>query len=208
VDPLPSLKHGQVTFGSFNDTSKVNRPLMVLWAQVLGAIPGSRLLVKSRAGDDPKVRQIVLDQFREVGVTSDRIRIEGQRPAIEYLRLYHQVDIGLDTFPYNGTTTTCDALWMGVPVVSLVGEHHASRVGLSILSRVGLRFLAALSPQEYVARAAALARQPQTLERLRASLRSCMMASPLCNAKAFARCVETAYRKMWHRWCQPVQNPD
>jgi len=208
VDPLPSLKHGHVTFGSFNDTSKVNGPLMVLWAQVLGAIPGSRLLVKSRAGDDPKVRQIVLDQFREVGVTSDRIRIEGQRPAIEYLRLYHQVDIGLDTFPYHGTTTTCDALWMGVPVVSLVGEHHASRVGLSILSRVGLRSLAASSPQEYVAKAAALARQPQTLERLRASLRPCMMASPLRNAKAFARRVETAYREMWHRWCQTVRNPD
>ena len=131
--------------------------------------------------------------------------IEGQKPAIEYLRLYNQVDIALDTFPYNGTTTTCDALWMGVPVISQVGQHHASRVGLSILSQVGLGSLAAASSEEYVAKATALAGNPEDLEKIRASMRPRMMASPLCHAKTFAQTVESAYRRMWHTWCRGGQ---
>jgi protein O-GlcNAc transferase len=207
ADPPPSLKNGYVTFGSFNDSCKVNGPLMSLWAQILEANPGSKLLVKSRAGDDPHVRRIFLDQFQRAGILQERIVIEGQKPAIEYLRLYNQVDIALDSFPYNGTTTTCDALWMGVPVVTLVGEHHASRVGLSILSHVGLGSLAAASSEEYVNKATVLAQSPEDLEKLRASLRPRMMASPLCNAKDFAWAVESAYHRMWRTWCQCRQRP-
>jgi len=201
VPPVPAGRNGYVTFGSFNDTCKVNPAVMAMWAEILAANPGSKLLVKSRAGDDPKVRQIFLDQLQHVGALPDRVVIEGQTSAIEHLRLYHQVDIALDTFPYNGTATTCDALWMGVPVVSLVGEHHASRVGLSILSRVGLDSLAAQSLQEYVTKAIALAQDPEALEKIRASLRPRMMAT-LCNGKAFTQTVESAYRRMWHRWCR------
>jgi predicted O-linked N-acetylglucosamine transferase (SPINDLY family) len=202
VLPLPAASKGYVTFGAFNDSCKVNAPLLAIWARILAANPGSRLLFKSRAGADPQVRQIFLDQFQRAGISPERVIVEGQKPAIEYLRLYDRVDMALDTFPYNGTTTTCDALWMGVPVVSLVGRHHASRVGLSILSRVGLETLAAATPDDYVARACALAQDPEGIEKLRASLRPRMMASPLCNGKAFARAVESAYRKMWRRWCQ------
>jgi protein O-GlcNAc transferase len=202
VLPLPAADKGYVTFGSFNDTCKVNGPLLAMWARILSAHPGSRLLFKSRAGADPQVRRIFLDQFQLAGISPDRVIMEGQKPAIEYLRLHNQVDIALDTFPYNGTTTTCDALWMGVPVVSLVGRHHASRVGLSILSRVGLETLAAGSPDDYVAKATALAENQRALEKIRASMRRRMMASPLCNGKAFARAVESAYRRMWQRWCR------
>jgi predicted O-linked N-acetylglucosamine transferase (SPINDLY family) len=205
VDPPPSLKNGYVTFGSFNDSCKVNGPLIALWAQILEANPGSKLLVKSRAGDDPPVRQLFLDQFQRAGILQERIVIEGQKPAIEYLRLYNQVDIALDTFPYNGTTTTCDALWMGVPVISRVGQHHASRVGLSILSHVGLGSLAVASSEEYVAKATALAGNPEDLENIRASMRPRMMASPFCHAKTFAQTVESAYRQMWHMWCRGGQ---
>jgi protein O-GlcNAc transferase len=205
ADPPPCLKNGYVTFGSFNDSCKVNGPLMALWARILEATPGSRLLIKSRAGDDPQVRRIFLDVFQRAGVPPERIKIEGQKPAIEYLRLYNQVDIGLDTFPYNGTTTTCDALWMGVPVISRVGEHHASRVGLSLLSQVGLGSLAASSSEEYVTRATVLAGNTEDLEKLRASLRPRMMASPLCHARAFSQDVESAYRRMWHTWCRGRQ---
>ncbi len=202
IPPPPCAGRGTVTFGAFNDSCKVNAPLMALWARILAAIPGSRLLFKSRAGEDPQVRAIFLEQFRQAGILPEQVAVVGQRPAIEYLRLYDQVDVALDTFPYNGTTTTCDALWMGVPVVSLVGGHHASRVGLSILSQLGLETLAARSAEDYVARAAALAQDLRRLEKLRASLRPSMLASSLCNAGAFAAAVEGAYRQMWQKWCR------
>ena len=112
------------------------------------------------------------------------------------------LDIALDTYPYHGTTTTCDALWMGVPVISMVGRHHACRVGLSILTRVGLEFFAALTRNEYIARATALAHNLEALVDIRFSMRRRMTESTLCNAGAFAHNVEEAYREMWHKWCK------
>ena len=119
----------------------------------------------------------------------------------EYLRLYQQIDLGLDPFPYNGITTTCDALWMGVPVITLPGAVPASRASLSLLSSIGLGELAASSDQDYVRIAAELAADLTRLAALRAGLRSRMQASPLMDAPRFARNVETAYRAMWERWC-------
>jgi len=125
-----------------------------------------------------------------------------QKPAMEYMRLYNNVDIAFDTYPYNGTTSTCDALWMGAPVMSIVGEHHASRVGLSILTRVDLGSLAASRRSEFVARATALAQDPEALVDIRFSMRQSMAESTLCNAEAFTRGVEKAYRQMWRTWCR------
>jgi protein O-GlcNAc transferase len=207
IPPPPRSVRGIVTFGAFNDSCKVNAPLMALWARILEATPGSRLLFKSRAGEDPQVREVFLEQFRRAGIPRHQVTIVGQRPAIEYLRLYDQVDIALDTFPYNGTTTTCDALWMGVPVVSLAGGHHASRVGLSLLSRLGQESLATRSADDYVERATTLAQDLRGLETFRASIRPAMMASCLCNPRAFAAAMEDAYRWMWRRWCVK-QNTD
>jgi len=202
VAPLPALRNGYITFGSFNNSCKVNPTILALWAQILRAADDSRLLLKFRAGDDKGVRDNYFRQFERLGISRDRVNICGFKPAVEHLQLYGRVDIALDTYPYNGTTTTCDALWMGVPVISLVGWCHVSRVGLSILSRVGLEFFAASEPEEYVARAVALAAKPNALAEIRASMRQRILAGGLCNAKAFARSVEQAYRKMWHRWCR------
>ncbi|MBA7673805.1 hypothetical protein ES703_82009 [subsurface metagenome] len=202
VASLPALQKGYITFGSFNNSCKINPLIIALWAQILNAQPGSRLLLKFRAGDDRQVRDNYFRRFERLGIPQDRVDIFGFKPAVEHLQLYSEVDIALDTYPYNGTTTTCDALWMGVPVISLVGECHVSRVGLSILTRVGLEFFAASTQQEYIARAAALAAKPHALAKIRASMRQRMLAGKLCDAKGFARRVEAAYRKMWHRWCQ------
>jgi predicted O-linked N-acetylglucosamine transferase (SPINDLY family) len=120
---------------------------------------------------------------------------------VEYLRLYHEVDIVLDTYPYNGTTTTCDALWMGVPVISRVGRHHVSRVGLSLLSQAGLAFFAVSTSQAYVDRATALAQNRQALRRIRLSMRERLLSGGFYNAKAFTHTVEQAYRRRWQAWC-------
>ncbi len=198
----PAARKGYITFGSFNNSCKINPLIIALWAQILNAQPGSRLLLKFRAGDDQQVRERYFRRFERLGIPRDRVHIYGFKPAVEHLQLYGEVDIALDTYPYNGTTTTCDALWMGVPVISLVGECHVSRVGLSILTRVGLEFFAASTHQDYIDRAAALAAKPHALVKMRASMRQRMLAGRLCDANGFARSVETAYRKMWQRWCQ------
>lgn len=205
----PVERNGHITFGSFNNSSKINARTISLWAQILNTVTNSRLLIKSRAGDDHGMRDNFFRQFEQFGISRDRIEIHGQKPAIEYMQLYNSVDIALDTFPYNGATTTCDAMWMGVSVISMTGEHHASRVGLSILTRLGLEFFAASERREFVAKAAALAQNPKALADIRLSMRQRMTESTLCNAGAFARTVEKAYRKMWHKWCrnQGVETP-
>jgi len=121
---------------------------------------------------------------------------------LEHLREYERIDICLDTFPFNGHTTTCDAFWMGVPIISLYGASFASRLGLSLLRSVGLEFFAAGTAEEYVAKATALAKNHQSLVKIRASMRERMLSCGLCNAKRLALGVEDAYRKMWHRWCK------
>ena len=175
---------------------------MALWAEILKANDNSHLLLKSGGGGDQEAKEYYFRQFERFGIPQDRVDIYGWKPPVEHLQLYSEVDVALDTYPYNGTTTTCEAMWMGVPTISLVGRCHASRVGLSILTRVGMEFFAASTPREYIARATALAGKLEALAKIRASMRMRMTASTLCNAKGFARSVEKAYRKMWHRWCQ------
>ena len=129
-------------------------------------------------------------------------RIEGQKTVRDYFQLYHQVDIALDSFPYNGTTTLCDALWMGVPVMSLVGRHHAARMGLSILSRVGLGFFASDTAELFCARARVLASKLDALAQIRSSLRQRVGHSPLADPRALAGHIEAAYRRLWRQWCE------
>jgi len=203
VVTLPLDEKGYVTFGSFNNSCKINPMIVELWVEILNACPNSHFMLKLKGGDEPEIKDRYAGYFENAGIDLDRLDIYGWQNPTEHLKLYNQVDIALDTFPYNGTTTTCEALWMGVPVISLVGsEHHISRVGLSILSRVGLEFFAATEPSEYVSKAVALAENQQSLRHIRSSMRARIAASGLCHAKAFAGQVETAYRKMWHRWCQ------
>lgn len=198
----PVAGNGYITFGSFNNNCKINPPLIAIWAEILKANENSRLLLKFRAGRDDEFRQVCLQQFEESGISPERITISGWLSLSDHLKLYNRVDISLDTYPYNGTTTTCEALWMGVPVISLFGESHMSRVSLSILTQLGLEFFAASTPDEYIAKATALAAKPDSLAKIRASMRTRIANSGLCDAKAYAGNVEAAYRKMWHKWCK------
>lgn len=202
VTPLPAFRNDFITFGSFNSRSEIHPHIIELWARILRANSGSRILLKFGVSTDREMNRHYFSQFERRGISSSRVAICGWKPMDEHLGLYGQVDIALDTFPCNGFTTTCEALWMGVPVISLVGECHASRIGLSIFNTVGLDFLAALTSDEYVAKAAALAANYQALAQLRSSMRQRMKDSALCDAKGFARKVEAAYRKMWQRWVE------
>ncbi len=207
VAPLPADEKGYVTFGAFNNNCKINPVIGKIWAEVLGSVPGARLLLKLKGGDAPELRDRYIRRFERWGVDPDRVGICGWKSPDQHLQLYGQIDIALDTYPYNGTTTTCEALWMGLPVITLVGQCHASRVGLSILKRIGLEFFAASTPADYVARAVSLATSRPALGRIRNSMRARIAASGLCYAKGFARYVEAAYRQMWRRWCRGRRQP-
>jgi predicted O-linked N-acetylglucosamine transferase (SPINDLY family) len=197
VNPLPALDTGAVTFGCLNNFCKVNEPVLRLWAQVLGKVAGSSLLLLARAGSH---RQRTLETLEREGVEARRVKFVENRARRDYLELYHRLDIVLDTFPYNGHTTSLDALWMGVPVVSLAGETPVSRAGLSQLTNLGLPELVARSETEFVNIADRLARDLPRLAQLRATLRGRMQASVLMDAPRFTRQIEQAYRSMWERW--------
>ena len=196
IAPLPALSARRVTFGSLNHFSKVHEDVLARWAGVLEAVQGSRLLFPCPEGS---ARERVRAFFGARGIAAERLELVSYQPRSEYLRLYERIDIGLDTFPYNGMATTCDALWMGTPVLTLPGEMPASRAGLSILSSVGLDELVARSEEDYVRMAVELAGDPPRLANLRATLRQRMQDSPLMDAPRFAQNVEAAYREMWQQ---------
>jgi predicted O-linked N-acetylglucosamine transferase (SPINDLY family) len=198
----PALRKGYITFGSFNNSSKVNPFTIALWAEVLKANSKSRLLLKFGGGADNQMREYYFRQFEQLGISRDRVAIYGWKLPDEHLKMYGEVDIALDTYPYNGGITTSEGLWMGVPVISLVGKCSVSRAGLVILSYLGLELFTASTPEEYVAKATALAGNLEALEKIRASMRERMVASVLFDAKGLAHRVETAYRKMWQQWCR------
>src|SRR5579871_1378177 len=199
----PCLSTGAVTFGSFNNPAKLSGATYDAWATLLARLPQARLLLKGSPFGDPDTRAMYLARFAERGVSADRLELMPRLPAPDvHFSIYNQVDIALDPFPYNGTTTTCEALWMGVPVVTLRGNRHAGRVGASLLTQIGLTEFIAHSIEDYVATAVALAQDPARLAALRRALRPRMQASPLCDARAFARKMEAAFRMMWRRWCE------
>jgi predicted O-linked N-acetylglucosamine transferase (SPINDLY family) len=199
VNELPALRDGCVTFGCLNNFCKINDPVLTLWARVLAEVPGSRFRLLAPRG---RCREAFLGAVEAKGVDLSRVEFMTKAPRSEYLTWYHGIDLVLDTFPYNGHTTSLDALWMGVPVVSLAGEHPVSRAGLSQMSNLGLPELVTSSPDEYVRIAVQLARDIPRLTELRRTLRPRMQASPLMDASTFARNIESAYRGMWQHWCE------
>jgi predicted O-linked N-acetylglucosamine transferase (SPINDLY family) len=202
VSELPAWAKGYLTFGSFNNLAKVTPEVMAVWAQILRAIPGSRLILKNAGLDGSTVQQRVRETFTGWGVAPDRLELLGRdRLQNTHLERYGSIDIGLDPFPYNGATTTCEALWMGVPVVTLAGRTHAGRVGVSQLSNLGLTELIGHTPDEYIAAALRLADGLEYLSALRKELRSRMAASPLTDGQRFTQNLEHAYRAMWQDWC-------
>jgi protein O-GlcNAc transferase len=194
---LPSLGSGRITFGSFNNLSKVTPEVIALWARVLLALPGSRILLKCSPLADAEVCARILEAFGAGGVTGERIELHpGDATPAGHLAQYGRVDIALDTFPYNGTTTTCEALWMGVPVVTLAGTRHAGRTGVSLLTNCGLEELVARSADQYLSIACQLAGDAEKLQGLRAGLRGMLGRSPLTDAAALTGELENVFEGM------------
>jgi predicted O-linked N-acetylglucosamine transferase (SPINDLY family) len=205
VNALPALKNGVVTFGSLNNFCKVNDGCLALWAEVLQAVPQSRLLLLAPRG---RAQEHVLARLEQEGLAASRVEFADRQPRLEYLKLYHQVDLCLDPVPCGGHTTSLDAFWMGVPTITLVSTKTAfGRAGWSQLCNLGLKELAAETPERYVALAAQLAGDLSRLQELRATLRQRMLQSPLMDGKRFARHMELAYRQMWRRWCKERRIP-
>ena len=203
VAPLPALAHGSITFGSFNSPLKLSPAAIAAWARILDAMPDSRLVLKSIAFVEPTQRSQFLARFSALGVGADRIELREPQPELPaHLASYGDIDIALDPFPYNGTTTTCEAMWMGVPMITLIGERHAARVGVDLLTQVGLAELAAPDVDTYVALSIGLARDLPRLTQLRGALRARLRASPICDGPRFARDFEAALRDMWGAWCR------
>ena len=199
---LPALKTGQITFGSFNNLAKVTPKAIALWSAILLIVPKARMIMKSKALADKNTRQRIREMFVKNGVSAEQINLIGFVPSFaEHLALYNSVDIGLDSFPYNGVTTTCEALWMGVPVIVLAGKTHTSRVGVSLLSNIGLTDLIVESTETYLEKAVKLAGDLKCLEKFRTNLRDMMSRSALTDAHRFTCALEEAFQKMWGHWC-------
>ncbi|MCC6301188.1 MAG: tetratricopeptide repeat protein, partial [Gammaproteobacteria bacterium] len=188
-----------IVFGSLNNIAKVSEASLSAWAEILRAVPDARLIMTQ--APEGKARQRIQDHFAAHGIPAPRIGLHGRLSDREYRALLAEIDIALDPFPYAGTTTTCETLWMGIPVVSLAGESSVSRSGLALLSSLGLQELVANDVADYVRIASELARDPQRLDRLHQEIPQRFDASPLRDEAAFTRDLEDAYRDMWRRWC-------
>jgi predicted O-linked N-acetylglucosamine transferase (SPINDLY family) len=198
VNPLPALERGAITFGSMNSFCKMNDVVIDLWSRVLHAVPASQMVILSDPGS-PRTRTQAA--FKHKGIDPARISFRDRRARPDYLALYHEIDIALDTFPYSGVTTSMDALLMGVPVVCLLGQTTVSRGGLTIMANLGLPELVARTPDDYAAIAQRLAGDLPGLVHLRATLRERLERSPLMDPSRFARNIEHVYRTIWQRWC-------
>lgn len=217
VAPPPCLKNGYVTFGSFGSYAKISGTCLRLWADVLNSVPDSRLLLKTSAFTDAAVSAEFLEKIGKMGVSADRVTLRGRIKNLrDHLALYGEVDIALDTFPYNGTATTCEALWMGVPVVSVDGDRHCARVGHSLLSSAHIEYGVAHEGFSMHIHSCNLAGQRgrlhelgmKTLAALRPKQRDLMLNSPLMDAPGFTRDLEDAYRGMWRAYCKGEKHED
>jgi len=201
VGPLPALHNGYVTFGNFNNLAKMNDDVVRCWANILKALPTSRLILKSEPLDGHDVAARVHERFASHGIDAVRLILEGKSPYDAYLASYQRVDIALDPFPYAGGTVTVQALWMGVPVLTLHGDRHVSRNGSGIMHAMEMPEWVARSESDYVDRAVAFASDLSALAALRSSLHDRFVSSSLCDAPRFARNLEQAFRSMWRAWC-------
>ena len=200
VGPLPARTVGTVSFGCLNKLAKVSAPVIALWSRVLQAVPDSQLLLLQ--GSSQLAGDRLRAEFARLGIDGGRLNLlEPPRREEQYFALFQTIDICLDTFPYNGCVTTCNSLWMGVPVVTLAGNSFVSRQGVSLLSNLRMRDWIARAPEDYVAVASRWAGHLDWLEKLRAGLRERMRLSPICNEARFTRSLEAAYRRLWTDWC-------
>ncbi|MCP4326956.1 MAG: tetratricopeptide repeat protein [Alphaproteobacteria bacterium] len=207
IAPPAMAAAGSPTFGSFNNTMKLSETTIALWSAVLGAVPAARLVVKFGFLKAPEVRRSLIARFADHGIDAERLdlRAGGDEPRT-HLAAYGDIDIALDPTPYNGTTTTCEALWMGVPVLTVAGAAHVSRVGASILTAAGLPELVCRDGPDLARRAAELAAAPERLAELRRTMRERLDRSPLTAGPGFARRFEGAVRTAWRAWCTRAED--
>lgn len=200
--PTPALTQGHVTFGCFNNLTKMNDQVVACWARLLQAVPDSQLYLKSKPLAAADIREDVVQRFARHGIEAGRLLLEGQYDSREaHFRAHHRVDIALDPFPYPGITTTVEALWMGVPVLSMRGDRFMSHQGETILASAGLTDWVALDEEDYVAKAKAFAGDVAALAELHGQLRGKLLGSPVCDVPRFAGHFESALRGMWQHWC-------
>lgn len=197
----PSLTRGYPTFGCFNRLAKIGPEVIAVWSDILHAVPSAHLALKDIVFDDEQDRKRIQSAFASHGISADRLDLSGRSSHDQYLGAYANLDVALDPFPFNGATTTVEALWMGVPVVTLSGDRFVSRMGTSLMGAVGLSGYIASTPADYVRIAVAAAGRPDALAALRSGLRDRVAGSPLCDGAAFTRNLEDAYRTMWRTWC-------
>ena len=204
---LPASKAGHFTFGSFNALPKLNPELMHMWGRILARVEGSKLLIKNKMLDQPSVRKEVSQALTDVGIAPDRQILLGRTASpFDHMQSYQAVDLCLDSYPYNGTTTSCDALAMGVPVVTLAGSRHVSRVTASQLGSLDLSSLVATSAEQYVNIAVDMALNPEKLTAIHRNLRERMQKSALMDYQGFTRQLEQKYRDIWKHWCAEAVN--
>jgi protein O-GlcNAc transferase len=199
VVPPPAAANGYVTFGSFNNITKVRPEVLQTWSVILRGVSGSRLMILGDMADS--LKHYLTETFAGLGIGAERLELAHRRPREGYLELIQRADVALDPFPFNGHTTTCDALWQGVPVVARRGSQYVSRFGCSGLATLGLEEFVATSAEQYAEIATRLALDPDRLAMLRATLRQRMADSALLDFAGFTRNLESAYRTMWHDWC-------
>ena len=201
VGTLPFKRNGNVTFGSFNAPSKINAEVISVWSEVLEKVPHSNLVIKYRGIESNTNLERLSGLFDRNGISPSRVTFEGYSPHSELLARYNDIDIALDPFPYSGGLTTCEALWMGVPVVTVPGATFASRHSMSHLSTVGLPEMISVDYDDYVGLAVGLAHDIDRLSELRSGLRQKMASSPICDRQKFAEGFATHMREIWRDWC-------
>jgi predicted O-linked N-acetylglucosamine transferase (SPINDLY family) len=202
IAELPALNNGHITFGCFNNLTKMNDKVVELWSKVLESIPSSRLLLKSKQFRDKSAQENVIQRFNIQGIKSERITLEGPEHREKYFAAYNRIDIALDPFPFTGGTTSVECLWMGVPVLTLAGDSLISRQGVGILMNAGLPDWVANNEKEYAHKASYLSSNLDELSKLRAGLREQVLASPLFDAQRFAKNFEESLWGMWEKYLQ------
>jgi len=208
AEATPAEENGYVTFGSLNNIRKINPDVIRTWSSILKRVDRARLLIKSPGCDNTVVCGNILDAFKRHGIHANRIEFAPFSASYEeHARIFNRIDLALDSFPYNGTTTTCETLWMGVPVITLVGQHHAQRTSFSILKNIGFDASITYSEEEYVDKAADLASRPENLSFLRRCIPTLIKHSILCQPAEFTRQIEELYLNAWHSKF-PDQNRD
>jgi predicted O-linked N-acetylglucosamine transferase (SPINDLY family) len=201
IQSPPALKNGFVTFGCFSNFKKHTSQITNLWIEILLQVPEARLILKTASFSNAEICDAYRRRFVERGIGEHRLTFEGDTSMSHYMARYNDVDIMLDTSPYNAATTCLQALWMGVPQVSLRGNMLVSRIGESLLTKVGLQEFVAPTPREYVNKAVEYAGRPDRLAEIRSSLRQTLATSPITNPKVFTESYEAALRGAWQKFC-------